>query len=70
LVLPLFGRTVDTAQRAYQAFVDDGRRRVLSERVRGTVPGTWLDQPKPYVPGKRFASRRTRSATGRPTTLT
>jgi putative transposase len=69
IVLPMFGRKVDTARRAYEAFVEDGRRRVLSERVRGTVPETWLDQPKPYVPGKRSARRRTRSAAGRPTTF-
>lgn len=69
LVLPLFGRKLDMARRAYEAFVDDGRRRVLSERGPGTVPGTWLDQPKPYVPGKRSAKRRTRSAAGNPTTF-
>jgi REP-associated tyrosine transposase len=43
LVLPLFGRKVATARGAYEAFVDDGRRHVLNERVRGTVPGTRLD---------------------------
>ena len=42
-VLPLFGRDADTARTAYEAFVDDGRRRALSERVSGTVPRTWLD---------------------------
>jgi REP-associated tyrosine transposase len=42
-VLRLFGRNADTARAAYEAFVDDGRRRVLAERVQGTVPGTWPD---------------------------
>jgi putative transposase len=68
-VLPFFGRGEDTARVAYEAWVEDGRRRVLSERVSGTVPRTWLDQPKPYVPGKRSARSRTRRAAGSPTTL-
>jgi putative transposase len=38
LVLPLFGLRDDKARKAYEAFVDDGRRRVLRERGRGTVP--------------------------------
>jgi hypothetical protein len=41
-VLSLFGRRADSARAEYEAFVEDGRRRLLSERVQGTVPGTWL----------------------------
>lgn len=50
----------------YRRFVADG---VASGRV--SVPGTETrpDQPKPYVPAKRVASRRTRRPAGRPTTL-
>ena len=33
------------------------------------APGARPDQPKPYVPAKRFARRRTRSAAGSPTTF-
>jgi REP element-mobilizing transposase RayT len=40
-----------------------------SRQVRGSDPGTGPVQPNPYVPEKRLASRRTRSAAGRPTTF-
>ena len=46
-VLALFGRRESAARAAYSAFVHDGLRRVREARAQGTVPGTWLDQPKP-----------------------
>jgi putative transposase len=65
-LLGSFARDVTTARRRFARFVADG---VRSSHVR--VPGTRtrLDQPKPYVPAKRSANRRTRSAAGSPTTL-
>jgi putative transposase len=68
-VLGLFGRSQETARVAYEAFVADGIRRVREARVQGTVPRTWLDQPKPYAPAKRSDRRRTRRDAGRPTTF-
>jgi REP-associated tyrosine transposase len=68
-MLALFARSNEKARIAYEAFVADGLRRVREAHGQGTVPGTWLDQPKPYTPPKRFASRRTRRAAGRPTTF-
>jgi putative transposase len=68
-MLALFGRSGDKARIAYEAFVADGLRRVREAPVPGTVPGTGLDQPKPYAPAKRFASSRTRRPAGRPTTF-
>ncbi len=61
-----FGADLTTARSRYEAFVAEG---VGSGRV--LVPGTRTrrDQPKPYVPAKRFARRRTRSAAGSPTTF-
>jgi hypothetical protein len=46
-MLALFGRRETSARAAYEAFVADGLRRAHEGRVQGTVPGTWLDQPKP-----------------------
>jgi putative transposase len=69
LVLGLFGPSEETARIAYEAFVSDELRRVREAHGEGTVPGTWLDQPKPYAPAKRSASKRTRSPAGRPTTF-
>lgn len=68
-LLERFGRDPQSAQNHYREFVEDGLERALRSHVRGTGPGTGLVQPKPYVPGKRSASRRTRSAAGRPTTF-
>ncbi|HEY7708212.1 MAG TPA: transposase [Gaiellaceae bacterium] len=61
-----FGHEPELARERYEAFVLAG---VDSSRV--PVPGTRTrpNQPKPYVPAKRFASRRTRTAAGRPTTF-
>jgi putative transposase len=61
-----FGGDPELARRRFEAFVDAG---VRSGRVSGSDPKTRLDQPKPYVPAKRWARRRTRSAAGRPTTF-
>jgi REP-associated tyrosine transposase len=68
-MLELFAHSEETARAAYEAFVADGLRRVREARDQGTVPRTWLDQPKPYAPAKRSARRRTRSPAGRPTTF-
>jgi REP-associated tyrosine transposase len=68
-MLQLFARSDEKARTAYEAFVTDGLRRVREAHGQGTVPGTWLDQPKPYTPAKRFARMRTKSAAGRPTTF-
>jgi hypothetical protein len=38
-------------------------------RGSGSDPRTRPDQPKPYVPANRFASRRTSAAAGSPTTF-
>jgi putative transposase len=54
------------ARARYERFVADG---VSSGRVQGSDPRTWPDQPKPYVPAKRVANRRTRTLAGSPTTL-
>ncbi len=61
-----FGNDLATARSRYEAFVAEG---VDSGRV--LVPGTTTrpNQPKPYVPAKRVARRRTRSAAGSPTTF-
>jgi putative transposase len=61
-----FAQDPELARTRFEAFVDAGLR---SGRVSGSDPGTRPDQPKRYVPAKRSASRRTRSAAGRPTTL-
>jgi putative transposase len=65
-LLAQFGPDEESARRRYAEFVAEG---VRSARVQ--VPGTRTrrDQPKPYVPAKRSANRRTRSAAGRPTTF-
>lgn len=65
-ILGQFGSEPQIVRARYEAFVAEG---VASGR--GPVPGTRtrLDQPKPYVPAKRFASSRTSAAAGRPTTL-
>ena len=68
-LLERFGRDPERARHRYREFVEDGIERALSSHVRGTGPGTWLVQPKPYVPGKRSARSRTSKAAGRPTTL-
>jgi putative transposase len=61
-----FGPDAETARARFEAFVDEGLR---SGRVPGSDPRARPDQPKPYVPAKRFARRRTRSAAGSPTTF-
>jgi putative transposase len=61
----IFGPDRKTAIRRFEAFVADGADRELSGAWHRTRP----DQPNPYVPGKRSAKSRTRSAAGRPTTL-
>ena len=65
-ILGQFGSEPQIVRARYEAFVAEG---VASGR--GPVPGTRtrLDQPKPYVPAKRFASSRTSAAAGSPTTL-
>lgn len=65
-VLGQFGDDLELARVRYEAFVAEG---VDASRV--LVPGTRTrpDQPKPYVPANRFASRRTSAAAGRPTTF-
>jgi REP-associated tyrosine transposase len=68
-MLALFGRSDEKARIAYEAFVADGLRRVREAHGQGTVPWTGLDQPKPYTPAKRFASRLTSRPAGRPTTF-
>lgn len=61
-----FGSDAEVARARFEAFVDEGLR---SGPVLGSDPRTRPDQPKPYVPAKRFARRRTRSAAGSPTTF-
>jgi putative transposase len=61
-----FGRDPELAKARFEAFVDEG---VRSGRVLGSDPRTRPNQPKPYVPAKRVARRRTRVAAGSPTTL-
>ncbi len=65
-ILGQFGTEPGRARARYEAFVAEG---VASGRV--LVPGTRTrpNQPKPYVPAKRSASRRTRRAAGSPTTF-
>jgi len=69
-VLSLFSDDTSRARQLYADFVGaaalDYRR---SRRVLVPCIGTRSDQPYPYVPGKRSASRLTSSAAGRPTTL-
>ena len=69
-VLSLFSRDPQRACELYAEFVADG---AAQQRLFGPVPmpGTRprLDQPYPYTPGKRSASRLTSSAAGRPTTF-
>lgn len=65
-LLDQFGRDSEAARARYETFVNEG---VSPSRVPGSDPGTRPDQPKPYVPAKRFASRRTRREAGKPTTL-
>lgn len=64
-LLGQFGRDPAVARAHFEAFVCQG----ASGRVPVPGTGTGLGQPKPYVPAKRSARRRTRSAAGRPTTL-
>jgi REP element-mobilizing transposase RayT len=61
-----FGNQLKEARARYERFVAEG---VAKSRVSGSDPSTRLDQPKPYVPAKRSANRRTRSEAGSPTTL-
>jgi REP element-mobilizing transposase RayT len=65
-LLGCFGRDRHTARRRYARFVAEG---VDLGRVLVPGTGTRLNQPKPYVPAKRSANRRTRRAAGRPTTF-
>ena len=62
-LLARFGRDPARARLAFERFVLDG----LGQS--GVRPRTWLDQPKPYTPGKRSPSNRTSTAPGRPTTF-
>jgi REP element-mobilizing transposase RayT len=69
-VLSLFSDDPDRARQLYPKFVEAGAAEYRrSSRVLVPGTGTRPDQPYPYVPGKRSASRLTSSATGRPTTL-
>jgi putative transposase len=61
-----FGSDPETARARFHRFVEEG---LGLGRGSGSDPKTGLDQPKPYVPAKRSASRRTRTAAGRPTTF-
>jgi putative transposase len=61
-----FSRNAMVARIRFERFVLEG---VLPGRVSGSDPGTRPDQPKPYVPAKRFARSLTTSAPGRPTTF-
>jgi REP element-mobilizing transposase RayT len=65
-LLGQFGADPVIARSRYTAFVAEG---VALGRV--LVPGTRTrpDQPKPYVPAKRLARRRTSRAAGSPTTF-
>jgi putative transposase len=65
-LLHQFGRDPNRARARYEIFVAEG---LSSGRGPGSDPRTRPDQPNPYVPAKRSASRRTRRAAGRPTTL-
>ena len=65
-ILDQFGSDPISARARYERFIAQG---VPASRVLGSDPGTRPDQPKPYVPAKRSASRRTSRAAGRPTTL-
>jgi len=69
-VLSLFSGDPSRARKLYADFVSAGALDYRRSR-RVLVPGTGTrpDQPYPYVPGKRVASRSTSSAAGRPTTL-
>jgi putative transposase len=64
-LLGQFGHEPTRARARFEAFVCQGASGPVP------VPGTRTrpDQPNPYVPAKRSASRRTRRAAGRPTTL-
>ena len=69
-VLSLFSEDPNRARELYPEFVAAAaKRHRRSGRV--LVPGTRTrpDQPYPYTPGKRSASRLTSSAAGRPTTF-
>ncbi len=65
-LLDQFGRDPNRARTRFETFVREG---VALGRAPGSDPETRPGQPKPYVPAKRSARRRTRSAAGRPTTL-
>lgn len=69
-LLSLFAKDPNRARDLYAAFVAAG---ASAHRQNGgvPVPGTRTrpDQPYPYTPGKRSASRSTRSTAGRPTTF-
>jgi hypothetical protein len=69
-VLSLFSADPSRARLLYPAFVEERAaeyRRLRRVPVPGT--GTRPDQPYPYTPGNRSASRPTSSAAGRPTTF-
>jgi putative transposase len=69
-VLSLFSEDPNRARQLYPEFVEAHAAEYRRSR-RGPVPGTRtpLDQPYPYTPGKRSASRPTRTAAGSPTTF-
>jgi putative transposase len=65
-LLHQFGRDPNRARARYEIFVAEG---LSSGHGRGSDTRTRPDQPNPYVPAKRSASRRIKSAAGSPTTF-
>jgi putative transposase len=61
-----FGPNPKLARARYERFVDEA---VRSGHVLGSDPRTRPNQPKPYVPAKRVARRRTSTVAGSPTTF-
>ena len=69
-VLSLFSEDPNRARKLYAEFVEACAAE-YRRFGRVPVPGTGIrpDQPYPYTPGKRSASRLTSSAAGKPTTF-
>jgi hypothetical protein len=67
-VLSLFNKEPKRARELYREFVAAAPTHYFGH-VPGSGTKTRPDQPYPYVPGKRSASRLTSSAAGRPTTF-
>jgi putative transposase len=65
-LLHQFGRDPNRARARYEIFVAEG---LSSGHGPGSDTRTRPDQPNPYVPAKRSASRRIKSAAGSPTTF-